>query len=80
MKTFCVNGKTYRQVNITKAKKLHGEGTEIFMLQSNANPNSFMTQFSEIRDTNFDHEVNAFAYYNCNNMLGKRVNFYNKVS
>lgn len=86
------DGKTYKQVSKTKARRLYNEGKPIALVPSNLYPLAPMVGFSvmsvndideQVRDEkyySFDSRVNSFEYYNCTcNETGKYANFFEIV-
>lgn len=79
-----INGKNY--VRVTKAKAwnhyiehtlFNRENGKIYMYPCNANQQSMWISPCELDyNQNFDHEVNAFELFNCNNELGRYAMFF----
>lgn len=77
-----VRGEAFQQVNKTKAERLFNEGTEIFLLPCNANPNSVWISLCPVKkdDESFNSVVNGYKYYNCNRELGLYVVYFIKAN
>lgn len=69
-----------KQINAVKAKKLFEMGEKIYvhpcnMLVNNGWQNPAYIKMM-VKSDSFDQIVNAFKYYNCNAVIGKRVLFF----
>ena len=70
-----------KRINMTQARKLYNEGTNIYLLPSKAVPGSIWIlpvriSRDESNPHDFDGEVNAYRYFNCTAETGKRIHFY----
>ena len=68
------------RVNKKVARKLYNLGLEVGLCPCNANPESPWWLMSFVNnnsyDYTFDEVVDKFAWYNCNNELGRYVAYY----
>lgn len=87
---FAYNGKAYKQVNKTTARKLYIAGTTVVMCASRLRPETFgffwnrAERAEYIRDdigarNDFDNLLASFEYYNLNVDCGKYTRFYAEV-
>ena len=82
--TYSKDGKQYKRITKTTAKKLFNAGKTIALLPCKANPLSIWFSFYPLNknsvehytDKSFDLFVNNFEYYNCNNQTGRYTAFY----
>ena len=69
----------FTRVNKTVAKRYFNEGNVIRVCPVNISPSNTWGLYTDLnRNTgvNFDEEINAFTYYNCNKKTGEYVAFY----
>lgn len=74
-----------KQINVRTAKKLFENGKELYLIPSNMTFDSVwyhpMSVKKETAHTeNFDHIINEFTYYNCDNERGKYIQYFVRVS
>ena len=74
-----------KQINVRTAKKLFENGKELYLIPSNMVFDSLwyhpMSVKKETAHTeNFDHIINEFSYYNCDNERGKYIQYFVRVS
>lgn len=89
MEKFYSNGKTYQQINKSKARRLFDKGTEILFHPCKMRFNSvwqqpcvihkgdFETHVSGVSE--FDSACNHFAHYNCDSERGTYIHFYVEI-
>lgn len=71
------------KLNKTQARKMYGQGKSLYLLPSKVRfrlDAPFMTPYEMSKQScnneDFDTIVNTYAYYNCNQELGKTVSYY----
>lgn len=85
------DGKLYKCVNITQAKKAYKKGLNVVLCASKIRPFNIMhLGYTEINKrsraeftvddiglmNDFNNYINSFSFYNCNGECGKKVFFY----
>lgn len=66
-----------RRISAQTAKKEFKKGTKIFILPSRIIlGNKFITPFELRSEQDWDLQINAYKYYNCNNETGLGLSYY----
>lgn len=77
-----VDGRRFRRINKTAARKAYNKGEVIFMQSCNMPFESVWSSACQIvpdTATSFDSVVNAFQYYNCDSERGRYPHYYIEV-
>lgn len=78
--TYCIDGTWYKTISKVTAKRYHSNGEIVYVLPENASPLSPWNILGRIMpDKDFESELNAYRYYNCNAELGKNVRFFKRI-
>jgi len=65
------------KIDKRQARKFFKQGQEIYMLPSRMNLRSvWYKPYKLMNSIDFDKQVNAYEYYNCNSETGSRAKFY----
>ena len=76
---------SFRRINRTRARNLYEAGKTVYLCPCNMPPTSMWVvgiskpANDSAVDTLFDSRVNAFAYYNHNDVAGHQTFFYENV-
>lgn len=79
----------YKKININKARRLYNEGKKIIVKTSKMRiePTMWTTPMELVKkereeeknEIDFDKNINVYAYYNCNNEMGRTLQYYIEV-